>query len=69
MTGSEHEYLVRIMKGSEATNKVVPFLLKIVERTKCGFVGELGPGVIVGSAAFNLFVIIAICIWVSIFSL
>lgn len=26
--------------------------------------GELGPGTIVGSAAFNMFVIIAICVWV-----
>lgn len=26
--------------------------------------GELGPGTIVGSAAFNLFVIIGICVWV-----
>lgn len=26
--------------------------------------GDLGPGTIVGSAAFNLFVIIAICVWV-----
>lgn len=25
--------------------------------------GELGPGTIVGSAAFNMFVIIAICVW------
>lgn len=26
--------------------------------------GDLGPGTIVGSAAFNMFVIIAICVWV-----
>lgn len=26
--------------------------------------GELGPGTIVGSAAFNMFVIIGICVWV-----
>lgn len=25
--------------------------------------GELGPGTIVGSAAFNMFVIIGICVW------
>lgn len=30
------------------------------------FEGDLGPSTIVGSAAFNLFVIIAICIWVSV---
>ena len=26
--------------------------------------GELGPGTIVGSAAFNMFAILAICVWV-----
>lgn len=26
--------------------------------------GELGPGTIVGSAAFNMFVIIGLCVWV-----
>lgn len=26
--------------------------------------GQLGPGTIVGSAAFNMFVIIGICVWV-----
>lgn len=26
--------------------------------------GELGPGTIVGSAAFNMFVIIGVCVWV-----
>mgnify|MGYP001051869665 CR=1 FL=1 len=38
-------------------------LLSIIEVVGKGFrSGELGPGTIVGSAAFNLFVIIAICI-------
>ncbi|CAL8352407.1 unnamed protein product [Lota lota] len=40
-------------------------LLSVIE--VCGHefnAGELGPGTIVGSAAFNMFVIIAICVWV-----
>uniref|UniRef100_A0A646QF93 Sodium/calcium exchanger 3 n=1 Tax=Hemiscolopendra marginata TaxID=943146 RepID=A0A646QF93_9MYRI len=40
-------------------------LLSIIEIYGQGFeAGELGPGTIVGSAAFNLFVIIAICVYV-----
>ncbi|KAG5268966.1 hypothetical protein AALO_G00196820 [Alosa alosa] len=40
-------------------------LLSVIEVCGHGFVsGELGPGTIVGSAAFNMFVIIAICVWV-----
>eukprot|EP00057_Strongylocentrotus_purpuratus_P007467 XP_011661941.1 PREDICTED: sodium/calcium exchanger 3 isoform X4 [Strongylocentrotus purpuratus] len=39
-------------------------LLSIIEICGRGFeAGDLGPGTIVGSAAFNLFVIIAICIY------
>ncbi|XP_077597254.1 sodium/calcium exchanger 2-like [Stigmatopora nigra] len=40
-------------------------LLSVIE--VCGHhfnAGELGPGTIVGSAAFNMFVIIGICVWV-----
>ena len=40
-------------------------LLSIIEIYAQGFeAGALGPGTIVGSAAFNMFVIIAICVWV-----
>jgi solute carrier family 8 (sodium/calcium exchanger) len=40
-------------------------LLSIIEIYAQNFrAGELGPGTIVGSAAFNMFVIIAICVWV-----
>ncbi|CAM4550099.1 unnamed protein product [Leuciscus chuanchicus] len=40
-------------------------LLSVIEVCGHGFVsGELGPGTIVGSAAFNMFVIIGICVWV-----
>ncbi|XP_048523249.1 sodium/calcium exchanger 3 isoform X2 [Dendroctonus ponderosae] len=40
-------------------------LLSVIEIYARGFTaGELGPGTIVGSAAYNLFVIIAICVWV-----
>lgn len=40
-------------------------LLSIIEIYAQDFQsGDLGPGTIVGSAAFNLFVIIAICVWV-----
>jgi len=40
-------------------------LLSIIEVYAQNFeAGDLGPGTIVGSAAFNLFVIIAICVWV-----
>ena len=40
-------------------------LLSIIEIYAQDFqAGDLGPGTIVGSAAFNLFVIIAICVWV-----
>lgn len=28
------------------------------------FAGDLGPGTIVGSAAYNLFIIIAVCVWI-----
>ncbi|XP_042895343.1 sodium/calcium exchanger 3 [Parasteatoda tepidariorum] len=39
-------------------------LLSVIEVTGQGFeAGDLGPGTIVGSAAFNMFVIIAICVW------
>jgi solute carrier family 8 (sodium/calcium exchanger) len=39
-------------------------LLSIIEIYAQNFeAGELGPGTIVGSAAFNMFVIIAICVW------
>ncbi|RWS06887.1 sodium/calcium exchanger 1-like protein [Dinothrombium tinctorium] len=40
-------------------------LLSIIEIYATDFnAGELGPGTIVGSAAFNMFVIIAVCVWV-----
>ncbi|XP_050306030.1 sodium/calcium exchanger 3 isoform X2 [Anthonomus grandis grandis] len=40
-------------------------LLSVIEIYARDFTaGELGPGTIVGSAAYNLFVIIAICVWV-----
>lgn len=40
-------------------------LLSVIEVFAMDFQsGDLGPGTIVGSAAFNLFVIIAICVWV-----
>ncbi|XP_035239951.1 sodium/calcium exchanger 2b [Anguilla anguilla] len=40
-------------------------LLSVIEVCGKNFEsGELGPGTIVGSAAFNMFVIIAICVWV-----
>ncbi|CAG9763896.1 unnamed protein product [Ceutorhynchus assimilis] len=40
-------------------------LLSVIEIYARNFTaGELGPGTIVGSAAYNLFVIIAICVWV-----
>lgn len=40
-------------------------LLSIIEIVAKNFnAGDLGPGTIVGSAAYNLFVIIAICVWV-----
>ncbi|XP_059404016.1 sodium/calcium exchanger 2-like isoform X1 [Carassius carassius] len=40
-------------------------LLSIIEVCGHGFEsGELGPGTIVGSAAFNMFVIIGVCVWV-----
>uniref|UniRef100_A0A8C4TRJ7 Solute carrier family 8 member 2b n=1 Tax=Erpetoichthys calabaricus TaxID=27687 RepID=A0A8C4TRJ7_ERPCA len=40
-------------------------LLSVIEVVGHGFkAGDLGPGTIVGSAAFNMFVIIGICVWV-----
>ncbi|XP_062274810.1 sodium/calcium exchanger 2b isoform X1 [Scomber scombrus] len=39
-------------------------LLSVIEVCGHGFhAGQLGPGTIVGSAAFNMFVIIGICVW------
>ncbi|CAL1571828.1 unnamed protein product [Knipowitschia caucasica] len=39
-------------------------LLSVIEICGHGFkAGKLGPGTIVGSAAFNMFVIIGICVW------
>ena len=39
-------------------------LLSVVETFGAGFkAGDLGPSTIVGSAAFNLFIIIAICMY------
>lgn len=41
-------------------------LLSVIEICGNNFeAGELGPSTIVGSAAFNLFIIIAVCIMVS----
>ena len=38
-------------------------LLAVIETVALGFeAGDLGPGTIVGSAAFNLFIITAICV-------
>ncbi|GAA6225829.1 sodium/calcium exchanger 2-like [Lates japonicus] len=40
-------------------------LLSVIEVCGHNFeAGELGPGTIVGSAAFNMFVIIGLCVWV-----
>lgn len=40
-------------------------MLSVIEIYTTNFdAGELGPGTIVGSAAFNLFVIIGVCVWV-----
>ncbi|KAJ8383650.1 hypothetical protein AAFF_G00216210 [Aldrovandia affinis] len=40
-------------------------LLSVIEVCGHNFLaGELGPGTIVGSAAFNMFVIIGVCVWV-----
>ncbi|KAL0994656.1 hypothetical protein UPYG_G00125400 [Umbra pygmaea] len=40
-------------------------LLSVIEVCGHNFdAGELGPGTIVGSAAFNMFVIIGVCVWV-----
>ncbi|XP_041090432.1 sodium/calcium exchanger 2-like [Polyodon spathula] len=40
-------------------------LLSVIEVCGHGFqAGEMGPGTIVGSAAFNMFVIVAVCVWV-----
>ncbi|CAB1453288.1 unnamed protein product [Pleuronectes platessa] len=40
-------------------------LLSVIEVCGHNFeAGELGPGTIVGSAAFNMFVILGICVWV-----
>ncbi|KAM9468795.1 sodium/calcium exchanger 2b isoform 2-T2 [Clarias gariepinus] len=40
-------------------------LLSVIEVCGHGFKsGDLGPGTIVGSAAFNMFVIIGLCVWV-----
>lgn len=40
-------------------------LLSVIEIYTNNFdAGDLGPGTIVGSAAYNLFVIIAICVWI-----
>ena len=39
-------------------------LLSVIETFGAGFrAGDLGPSTIVGSAAFNLFIIIAICMY------
>ena len=40
-------------------------MLSVIEIYTTNFsAGDLGPGTIVGSAAYNLFVIIAICVWI-----
>ncbi|XP_039987253.1 sodium/calcium exchanger 2-like [Xiphias gladius] len=41
--------------------------IEVITSQVCGHnleAGELGPGTIVGSAAFNMFVILGICVWV-----
>uniref|UniRef100_A0A671KL96 Solute carrier family 8 member 2a n=1 Tax=Sinocyclocheilus anshuiensis TaxID=1608454 RepID=A0A671KL96_9TELE len=53
--------LILMALGSSAPE----ILLSVIEVCGHGFEsGELGPSTIVGSAAFNMFVIIGVCVWV-----
>ncbi|KAL2095548.1 hypothetical protein ACEWY4_007696 [Coilia grayii] len=61
-TTGHYEYLVMPFGLTNA-----PVVLQALVNDVCGHgfeSGELGPGTIVGSAAFNMFVIIGICVWV-----
>lgn len=70
--GSEQIVVVRVWNETVANltlmalgSSAPEILLSVIEITGKNFeAGELGPGTIVGSAAYNLFVIIAICVGV-----
>lgn len=68
--GSKHKFHVRIWNGTVANltlmalgSSAPEILLSVIELTFDNFfAGELGPSTIVGSAAFNLLVITAVCV-------
>ncbi|XP_045776926.1 sodium/calcium exchanger 3 isoform X2 [Maniola jurtina] len=68
--GSDHIIVVRVWNETVANltlmalgSSAPEILLSVIEIAGKNFeAGELGPGTIVGSAAYNLFVIIAICV-------
>ena len=70
--GQEYTVLVRVWNETVSNltlmalgSSAPEILLSVIEIFGNNFeAGELGPGTIVGSAAYNLFVIIAICILV-----
>uniref|UniRef100_A0A914QE82 Calx-beta domain-containing protein n=1 Tax=Panagrolaimus davidi TaxID=227884 RepID=A0A914QE82_9BILA len=70
--GEEYTVLVRVWNETVSNltlmalgSSAPEILLSVIEIFGNNFeAGELGPGTIVGSAAFNLFVIVAICIYV-----
>ncbi|KAI5707079.1 hypothetical protein M8J76_002761 [Diaphorina citri] len=68
--GTRHKVTVRVWNETVANltlmalgSSAPEILLSVIEIWGKGFsAGELGPGTIVGSAAYNLFVIIALCV-------
>ncbi|GMT10142.1 hypothetical protein PFISCL1PPCAC_1439, partial [Pristionchus fissidentatus] len=71
VTGESYTILIRVWNETVSNltlmalgSSAPEILLSVIEIFGNKFeAGELGPSTIVGSAAFNLFVIIAICIW------
>lgn len=70
--GDRHIVVVRVWNETVANltlmalgSSAPEILLSVIEIWAKDFeAGDLGPGTIVGSAAYNLFVIISICVWV-----
>jgi solute carrier family 8 (sodium/calcium exchanger) len=71
-TGQTHQYEIMTWNATVANltlmalgSSAPEILLNVIEICSGGFyAGALGPGTIVGSAAFNLFIIIAVCVMV-----
>ena len=69
--GKEHQYQVKVWNATVANltlmalgSSAPEIMLSLIEILRQGMkAGDLGPSTIVGSAAYNLFIISAVCVW------